>query len=152
MWVLTKKQSKKIVIVKGSCKKCGSCCTKINLCENGKWVTKSSHFKKMVKQTPEYKRLTITDKNNNGTLNFSCTWLNDNNTCKDYDNRLDICRDFPDQMAVMDQGMLPDGCGFEISIHNSFESILQKKVRQEKFRHYWRTLKNWMNSVIFTAK
>ncbi|MBF0452573.1 MAG: YkgJ family cysteine cluster protein, partial [Candidatus Magnetomorum sp.] len=100
-----KRPAKKIVIIKGSCRQCGNCCSHINICEEGKWVSKPRHFKKIVAETPEYSRFKILGKNDNGTLNFNCTWLNENGTCKDYTNRLDICRDFPDNMAIMNKGI-----------------------------------------------
>ncbi|KPA15441.1 protein belonging to Uncharacterized protein family UPF0153, partial [Candidatus Magnetomorum sp. HK-1] len=131
------RSSKKKVSVNGSCIKCGSCCLLLNICEEGKWVSTSRHLKKILNDNPEYKRLKITGKNERGTLNFSCTWLNPDNTCKDYNNRLDICRDFPEKMAFFQKGLLPEGCGYEVSINDSFEYVLQKQVKREKKQRQW---------------
>jgi hypothetical protein len=147
-----KYQPQKIPVIRGHCKKCGNCCRQLNICEEGKWVATSRHFKQILKESPEYERFEITGKNKNGSLNFKCTWLNEDGTCKDYTNRLDICRDFPDSMAIMNQGVLPDGCGFEIYIENSFEYILQKTVQQEKRKHFWNQLKNGLLHKTFLSK
>jgi len=129
----------------GNCRKCGSCCFHLNICEEGRWLSSPRKFKKFVAKNPEYKRLKITGKNESGTLNLSCTWLKSDMTCKDYDNRLDICRDFPEKMAFYEKGILPEGCGFEIiSKRNTFESILKKQVKREKKLHRWNNFKNWL--------
>jgi hypothetical protein len=137
------KQPKRIIVIQGACKKCGSCCREINLCEDGKWVLKKSHFLKMVVETPEYERLHITGKNKNGILNFSCTWLNSDNQCQDYQNRLDICKVFPNKMFIKNQDELPKGCGFKVIHHSSFDAMLKQTIRRDKIFNRWQRIKSW---------
>lgn len=40
---------------------------------------------------------------------YYCPKLSDNNTCTDYENRPDICRDFPNNALAI----LPDSCGYK---------------------------------------
>jgi hypothetical protein len=141
-------QPETIYEIQGACKQCGSCCKNINLCEAGKWVSKKSHFQKMVAENAEYARLTITGKNKKGTLIFSCTWLDANNHCKDYDNRLDICQMFPNKMVITNQGEIPEGCGYSIRIHRSFDVVLKNTIRREKIVNRWQRLKNGFKKKI----
>jgi hypothetical protein len=142
-WLFSK-QPKKIIEIQGACKRCGKCCTNINLCEAGTWISKKSQFRKMVAEKPEYARLQIIGKNTQGTLHFSCTWLNSNNECKDYENRLDICKVFPNQMVITNQGEVPEGCGFTVNVHSSFDAVLRKTIRREKKYQRWLRFKNWI--------
>ena len=144
---LSPKPPKRVVEIHGECRKCGSCCKCINVCEAGKWLSKKSHFMKMVAEKPEYERLYITGKNRDGTLNFSCSWLDSNNKCKDYDNRLDICKVFPNKMVITSQGEIPEGCGYSFNIHSSFDAVLTKTIRREKIYHRWQRLKNWIRGL-----
>jgi len=135
---------KKIVVMNGSCQKCGGCCRNMNIFDAGRWVTKESHFKKMIAEKPEYARLHITGKNSNGTLNFKCSWLTPQNTCKDYENRLDFCKTFPNKLAISKEGILHKGCGYSIRVHSSFDSVLKKTVRRQRFR----TMQQWMTLTL----
>jgi len=132
---------KKVSEILGTCKKCGGCCQHINLCEAGAWVSNEKQFRKMVKEKPEYARLVITGKSDAGTLIFSCSWLDSNNQCKDYENRLDICEEFPNKMVIESQGEFPEGCGFTIHIHSSFDVVLKKTIQREKMENQWQRLK-----------
>jgi hypothetical protein len=141
-WLFSR-QPKSIIEIQGECRKCGSCCKNMNLCEAGKWVSKKSHFIKMVAENPEYERLYITGKNKEGTLIFSCSWLDSNNICKDYDNRLDICKAFPNKMVIKNQGEIPDGCSYTVKIHSSFDVVLKKTIRREKMHCRMQRFYNW---------
>jgi hypothetical protein len=143
---LFSKKPQKIIEILGSCKKCGKCCTNINLCEAGKWVSKKSHFRKMVAKNPEYERFKIIGKNKQGALQFSCTWLNSNNECKDYDNRLDICKVFPNQIVIRSQEEIPDECGYSVNVHRSFDVVLKQTIQREKNYQRWQRFKNWVFS------
>jgi len=136
---------KQVLKIEGTCLKCGSCCEHINICEEGKWVKQKSHFKQIVVEKPSYARFQITGKNDKGTLNFKCSWLNPDNTCKDYKNRMDLCKTFPDKMAIMGDGILPETCGYTFSVHHSFDAVLKKTVRRRKFRDQWQAIRNFFN-------
>lgn len=65
--------------------------------------------KEQAKQVyPEY--IEMLEKNKEDKVYFyHCPKLNDCNRCTDYDNRPQICRDFPDNPLAL----LPKSCGFE---------------------------------------
>ena len=69
----------------------------------------------------------ITGKDASGNLIFKCDWLTEENVCKDHENRLDICRSFPDRELYTMNGKLPEGCGFKIQTGVSFDKVLANK-------------------------
>jgi hypothetical protein len=56
---------------------------------------------------PEYVKL-LEDKQESGYYFYHCPKVTEDNRCPDYDNRPQICRDFPDNPL----GFLPFSCGF----------------------------------------
>lgn len=57
---------------------------------------------------PEYFELLKTKVGGENTYFYHCPKVTKNNRCPDYDNRPQICRDFPDNPI----GFLPKNCGF----------------------------------------
>ncbi len=78
----------------------------------------------MVNDFPEYERFVVSGKDSQGFLQFSCTWLTEKGGCQNHDNRLPLCRKFPDKSLHFCGGMLPDGCGYSISEVKPFKKYL----------------------------
>ena len=94
----------KELIISGSCRQCGDCCREISLWVDSSWITSKRKFKKLVKEDPDYARFKIIGRNPQGPLLFSCTWLQEDNTCLDYENRLDFCQKFPSKEIFIKDG------------------------------------------------
>ena len=109
--------------ITGFCSKCGSCCRKMFIIEGGKMLADEKLFQEVQKLVPFYKNLTITGKNSNGELYFTCNLLK-NNTCSTYTKRPKICRDYPSVKSHLYGGVLFSDCTFKLTPRKSFEYFL----------------------------
>jgi hypothetical protein len=119
------------IIISGSCLQCGRCCRKLCLEIKGRWATSENKFYNLVKNNPDYERFKIIGRDEQGFLEFACTWLQEDGSCHDHDNRLRICRDFPEKDMFFMNGILPEGCGYSVHEAVPFDKIL-KKTRGKK--------------------
>lgn len=129
--LLRLKISGRTVLLSGSCLRCGTCCKKINLEASGNWVRSEEVFLKISKDYPEYSRLKISGRDSQGFLVFSCTWCTPEGICRDYENRLTICRNFPDVSLVFCGGGLPSGCGYRFQEGIPFDKVLAQELRKK---------------------
>ncbi len=122
----------KSILVSGSCRGCGTCCKSI--CLEGKygWLHSTRAFEKVVEKYPEYTRFEIVGKDQQGFLLFSCTWCTPLGTCLDYENRLPLCRNFPESSLVFAGGQLPADCGYSFVEVVPFEKILRQELKRER--------------------
>lgn len=114
------------VVVFGSCRRCGRCCRRISLVFKGVRVENERRFEKLVKRHPEYGRFYIAGWSEKGFPEFACSWLTPEGTCRDHENRLDICSGFPTKTMYYLGGELPPGCGYRFVDASKFESALKK--------------------------
>lgn len=121
----------KEVLVIGSCLSCGRCCRKINLEGRGGWLRSNDDFLAVLKDYPEYERFTLTGRDQQGFLQFSCTWLTEDGLCRDHENRLPLCESFPDKNLYFCGGALPDKCGFSIREVRPFSKYLEEEVKEK---------------------
>jgi Fe-S-cluster containining protein len=121
----------KELLVTGSCHGCGNCCRKINLEGERGWLRSEKDFIAVLSDYPEYTRFSITGKDDQGFLQFSCTWVTDAGLCRDHENRLSLCTTFPDKSLHFCGGTLPFGCGFVINEVRPFSKYLAD-VEKEK--------------------
>jgi hypothetical protein len=122
----------KSILVTGSCRGCGACCKSICLEGANGWLRSQKAFLKIVEKYPEYKRFEIIGKDQQGVLLFSCTWCTPQGTCLDYDNRLPLCRNFPESALVFAGGSLPDNCGYSFVEVVPFAKILRRELQRKK--------------------
>jgi len=139
-FLITKLKRKK-VIIRGECLRCGICCRKINICDYGQWISSEKQFQQVCREEPGYKRFIITGKNQYGVLNFSCSWIQEDGSCKDYPNRLDICKYYPDENMIYRNGVVSEHCGYVVELSQPFEKVLQKTIRKDKRKQKWVSFK-----------
>ena len=118
------------LLVIGNCRTCGDCCRKINLEGKRGWLRKKDDFLEVFTDYPEYERFQITGKDDQGFLQFSCTWLTEAGQCRDYQNRLDLCRNFPDKTLHFCGGVLPPKCGYMITEVRPFRKYLADELSE----------------------
>lgn len=123
---------RKSILVRGSCLGCGACCK--NICLEGRdgWLRSESAFADVVKKYPEYGRFEAVGKNAQGFLFFSCSWCTPEGSCRDYDNRLPLCVNFPESSLVFAGGRLPVNCGYRFTEVVSFAKILRQEMSRKK--------------------
>jgi uncharacterized protein len=122
----------KSILVKGSCRGCGTCCKSICLEGKDGWLRSTRAFEKVAKKFPEYSRFEVIGKDQQGFLLFRCTWCTPLGTCLDYDNRLPLCCNFPESSLVFAGGQLPINCGYSFVEVVPFEKILRQELKKKK--------------------
>ena len=122
----------KSILVTGSCRGCGMCCRNIALEGGMGWLRSEDEFQKIVLAYPEYARFVPSGRDSQGFLLFHCSWHTPQNTCQDYDNRLALCRKFPESTLFFAEGQLPPTCGYKFSIVVPFKKILNSAMNRKK--------------------
>ena len=122
------------VLLSGTCRRCGSCCRRINLEAAGGWVRSKEVFAAVVQDHPEYSRFSIIGRDGQGFLLFSCSWCTEAGLCRDYHNRLPICRGFPDSSLLFSGGSLPAECGYMLTTGVPFAKVLEKERKNRRGR------------------
>jgi hypothetical protein len=111
----------------GQCNQCGKCCQSFRVKSEGKWIKTPSQFKHLIQQKPDYSRL-IFKEEIDGYLYFTCSWLTSDGICKDHQNRLQICKEYPSTTRFYTGNTLPEHCGYSIEAVVPFEKILKKNL------------------------
>jgi len=120
----------KELMVVGNCRNCGSCCRKINLEGQNGWLRRREDFFTVAADYPEYNRFQITGKDDQGFLQFSCSWLTKEGLCREHSKRLDLCRNFPDKSLHFCGGALPPTCGYSLQEVRPFEKYLSDEINK----------------------
>lgn len=120
----------KELILTGQCRQCGACCRRLQLQPGKKWLSSKRDFKSLVKRHPEFDRFEISGRDPQRLLIFNCTKLGSDNRCQDYENRPQLCRDFPNKAIFFCGGALPEGCGYTLSEGIPFSTLLDEKKQQ----------------------
>lgn len=130
--VVRLKLTGKRVVVTGSCNLCGRCCRRVSLEAGGRWLRSEAEFRRLVKIYPEYWRFTVTGRDSQGFLLFTCSWYDEaSGVCRDHDHRLEICRGYPDIDLYFTGGEIHDGCGYRFSEVVPFEKILNQELEAQ---------------------
>jgi len=122
----------KAVIVAGSCRGCGTCCRSISLEGRDGWLRSTEDFQQIVEKYPEYARFQVIGKDQQGFILFNCTWCTPQGMCRDYDNRLPLCSNFPESSLVFAGGRLPVNCGYRFIEVVPFEKILNRELKKSE--------------------
>lgn len=122
----------KEVLVTGSCRGCGSCCRRINLEGRRGWLRSEEEFAALLCESPSYERFLVSGHDQQGFLQFSCSWLTPSGACRDHEKRPLLCRNFPDKGLHFCGGSLPLGCGFSFAEVRPFSRYLDDvKTKKE---------------------
>lgn len=107
--------------LKGYCCKCGDCCRFLYCVEPwsefGFWLEKIFH--------PEYRRFRVIGKDKHGLI-LACTLVKEDGLCPDYENRPDLCRNFPNPDRVYSGGRLYKRCTYKLVPEKSFDEFLDE--------------------------
>ncbi|SHO50189.1 hypothetical protein SAMN02745220_03301 [Desulfopila aestuarii DSM 18488] len=123
------KCSGKKVVVTGSCNLCGRCCRRVSLEAGGRWLRSEAEFNRLLTIYPEYRRFSLTGRDSQGFLLFTCSWYDEpSGVCRDHENRLEICRSYPDIDLYFTGGEIHGGCGYQFSEVVPFEKILKREL------------------------
>lgn len=121
----------KSILVTGSCSSCGTCCRSISLEGSNGWLRSERDYDDIVLKYPEYERFQLTGKDSQGFLLFSCKWISPLGTCLQYEERLPLCRGFPESSLLFSGGKLPPNCGYRFVEVVPFEQYLKKEMQRK---------------------
>lgn len=121
-----KQKPRQEVVILGSCRQCGACCRRISLQTTKGWIRSREEFARLLRKHPDYSRFRISGRDEQGYLLFTCSWLQEDGSCADHDNRLPICRGYPDPRLPMEGGELLPGCGYYILRGKPFSRYLDQ--------------------------
>ncbi|OGI00403.1 MAG: hypothetical protein A2Y25_02310 [Candidatus Melainabacteria bacterium GWF2_37_15] len=105
--------------LEGYCCKCGDCCRFLYCVEP---LTELG-FKFMKLIYPKYRRFKIIGKDKNGII-LACKLIREDGLCPDYENRPDICRDYPNPKKIYAGGRLYKRCTYKLLPGRTFEDFL----------------------------
>jgi len=126
------KLRKKDIRIEGRCNCCGRCCRSISLEGPNGWLRDKDEFTELRKNNPDYRRFVLIGQDDEGFLLFSCSWISQDNLCRNYRKRLPMCDRFPERSLFFCGGRLPDGCGFEVREVVPFSSHLRREMKKRK--------------------
>ncbi len=116
----------------GACKQCGDCCRSLMLIETRGPVRSRRYFRKLQQRNEFYRNLEIVGKDSRGILIFSCNLLGEDGRCTRYDERPDICSEFPTIWMFRYGGELDTSCGYTLQTKVDFKKILEKKMKRRE--------------------
>lgn len=122
--------------ISGDCQLSGNCCKTIMLYKNRKPIDNKKSWlnllKKEKKYTPFYPEYTNTKKNK--ISYFNCKNLKDDNTCRDYKNRPDFCKNYPISNFIGEYA-LHNSCGFRVLKTDNKEPKVSLQL-EKKITHF----------------
>lgn len=115
-------------ILRGACKKCGSCCRNIVFYIGKETVKTEEQFESLIRFNKSYSHFIPSGKDSDGSLLFTCKSLNQDNTCSDYFLRSIECRRYPklNNKFIINGGKLLDNCGYSFDVDKKFEEYLKQ--------------------------
>lgn len=116
-------------IFQGSCYFCGACCHDISLTFMGKPVKTLKEFQNVLFQKPELDVFSPLGKTQDGLLRFTCSNLNGDLLCQDYNNRPQLCRNYPNIDNIEKS---PKECGYKVVVPGKFAKLLTKEKQKNK--------------------
>ena len=125
--------------VAGGCQHSGNCCRNLMLMVDRKTVHTRSDFEALLQKSPEHGRFTPHYQDAH-IQSFSCSKLSPNQMCTDYDNRPQVCQNYPASNFIMGLD-LHDGCGYFVALKRSIPAIqnprLCARVQSIKYVNVW---------------
>jgi len=124
------KLTKKEVYFDGFCHQCGNCCRHIYLFTgNGDVLRTRKQFAKMVEEFPDSDRFEIID-DTGDALVFKCAWLTEDGVCRDHENRLQLCRNYPAKVMYYTDFVTGDYCGYTMKTGKPFSKTFNQAIKE----------------------
>jgi Fe-S-cluster containining protein len=108
--------------IEGECCKCGDCCRFMYSLD----TYTEKEFKFLTHFYPKYKRFKVIGKDEHGNLILACRLIDEFNLCPDYENRPEMCRDYPNLKRMMAGGRLYERCTYRLTPEKEFKNYLSK--------------------------
>jgi len=108
--------------IEGECTMCGDCCRYMLSMD----TYTEEEFNFLTKFYPKYRRFKVIGKDSSGNLILACKLIDETNKCPDYENRLEMCKDYPNPKKIRAGGNLYKRCTYRLIPEKSFKSYLQE--------------------------
>jgi len=109
---------------KGSCKRCGACCSRIYVSHGKHTIDTEEEFESLRDKYPFYSYLSVEGKDDIGLIFSCCNFDAEKHICKIHKMRPGICRRYPDEFVFSMGACLSDGCGYSFEPVEKFSEIL----------------------------
>ena len=113
----------------GACQHSGNCCRKIELVNKGTVIQSAAAFKTAIDEDASLSRFVPDFDEEKRIQSFSCSCLNDDNYCVDYENRPLLCRQYPASFFISHDRILA-GCGYKVLQKYPSSWIFVKNVKR----------------------
>jgi uncharacterized protein len=114
----------------GSCNRCGACCSDVVLSIDGKKITKAEDFNRLMAEDKRYSIFSLKMINPEGVYIFFCTKLDEHNRCTIYQDRPEICVDYPSPDLLKCGTDVIEGCGFYLVPPVDFRKLLDTEMKE----------------------
>ena len=118
--------------ISGTCIGCGECCRLVNLKYSNGWIKNENQFEELIRKNPEYRRFIPAGRDEQGCMQFTCSLLGDDLSCREYEKRLTICRKYPSKSMHLCGGAVPPSCGYSIDEVTPFARYLRDQLRSKR--------------------
>ena len=119
----------KVFTIAGQCKHSGYCCNSILISDQGIEITNIKNWTDFITKNPTFSRFRPSLFNGN-IQSFNCDCLQYDFKCSDYDNRPQMCRDYP-KSYFLSYGKTYAGCGFQPVRNDIFYRRTFSSIRKE---------------------
>lgn len=106
--------------IEGHCSCCGDCCRFMFSMD----TYTEEEFKFLSNFYPKYKRFKVIGKDEHENLILACSLIKEDNLCPDYENRLEMCKDYPNLKRIKAGGRLYSRCTYKLVPERDFESYI----------------------------
>jgi Fe-S-cluster containining protein len=111
-----------LFFIDGGCENTGYCCNHLKIKYDKKHMHTESQFDLMAAKHSVLKRFIPIKKENSDKISyFTCTSLNEKNTCNDYETRPNFCKNYPYNIFIQFD-YIRKGCGYKIKLKREFFS------------------------------
>ncbi len=76
-------------------------------------------------------RFEIIGRDSQGYLLFSCNWCMDDGSCSEYQQRLPLCRNYPESSLIFAGGRLLPDCGYRFVEVVPFAKVLERELKKK---------------------
>lgn len=121
IWSLLKLE---LYFIDGTCKHTGYCCSHMILSYEGQDIRHLTSFSLLCQKLPTLSRFVPVLFNEQSSLisYFKCSCLGENNLCLDYENRPELCKNYP-FTTFLNSGYIRNGCGYLVRRKEGFPSF-----------------------------
>lgn len=112
----------------GQCRLCGNCCHGILLKDGASILRSKRQYERLCEVSPKHRWFDIIGKDDFGNLEFACSRRGDDGLCTCYEDRLQLCKDYPTKSLYYQGGWIGGDCGFSFKAV-TFRDVFMRRKR-----------------------